>query len=141
MGMDCNAVLRVSTLGRLLVLTESHLECPLGLPNVGSMAFFTGDLVVHFYFPLLRNTGLDSHQGLPEGPRWLESCLDPKGNAYSLKLFIESSNVGETHDLQQVLTHGFRGRRSETWLTGECLHYEVFGEAVGLQNKPNHGKG
>ena len=47
MGMDCDAVLWVSTLHHLLVLTESHLECPLGLLYVGLMAFFTWNLVEH----------------------------------------------------------------------------------------------
>ena len=132
--MGCDAVLRVSTLDPLLVFTKSHLERPFGLPNVGSRAFFTGDLVDHSPLPILRNAGLDSHQGLSEGLCWLEHCLDPKGNAYHLQLFTESSNVGETHDLQWVLTHGFRGRGKETRLTGECLLYQIFGESVGLEN-------
>ena len=37
MGMDCNAVLWVSTFHRLLVLAESHLERSLGLPDVGHL--------------------------------------------------------------------------------------------------------
>ena len=48
MGMDCNAILWVSTLHRLLVLSESHLERPLGLPDVGLMAFFTWNLVDYY---------------------------------------------------------------------------------------------
>ena len=76
MGMDCNAVLWVSTLYRLLVLTESHLERPLGLPDVGLTGSFTWNLVDHSSLLLFRNAGLDSHQGLPEGPGWLE-CPPP----------------------------------------------------------------
>ena len=48
MGMDCNAILWVSTLHRLLVLSKSHLERPLGLPDVGLMAFFTWNLVDYY---------------------------------------------------------------------------------------------
>ena len=84
MGTDCNAVLWVATLHRLLMLAESHLERPLGLSNVSLMAFFAGDLVDHSSLSLLRNASLDSHQGLSEGPCWLENCFDPKGDAYSL---------------------------------------------------------
>ena len=83
MGMDCDAVLRVSMLYCLPALAKSHLERPLGLPNVGLMAFFTRDLVDHSSLPLLRNAGLDSHQGLSEATCWLEDCLDPMGSAYS----------------------------------------------------------
>ena len=70
----------------LVVLTESYLERPLGFPDVGLMAFLTGDLVDHFSLPLLWSVGLDLHQGLSEGPHWLESCLDPKASAYPLQL-------------------------------------------------------
>ena len=79
MGVDCDAVLWVSMLYCLLVLAKSHLERPLGLPNVGLIAFFTGDLIDHSSLSLLRNAGLDLHQGLSEGLCWFEDCLDPKG--------------------------------------------------------------
>ena len=102
MGMDYDAVLWVSTLHRLHVLTKSHLERPLGLPDVRVMAFFTWNLVDHSSLPLFQNAGLDLHQGLPEGPRWLEDCLDPKGSAYSLQLLAESLNIRETHNPQAM---------------------------------------
>ena len=136
MGMNCNAVLWVSMLYRLLVLTETHLERPLGLPDVGLMAFFTWNLVDHSSLLLFRNAGLDSHQGLPEGPGWLEDCLDPKGSAYPLQLLAESLNIGEAHDPQWVLTRRFRGGKGRSGMgsTGECLLHQVLGEAIGLEN-------
>ena len=100
MGMDCDAVLWVSTLHHLFVLSESHLKHPLSIPDVGLIAFFTWNLIDHSSLPLLWNAGLDSHQGLAEGPRWLEDCLDSKRSAYSLQLLAESLNIGETHDPQ-----------------------------------------
>ena len=122
MGMDCDAVLWVSTFHRLLVLAESHLERSLGLPDVGLMAFFTGDLVDHSSLPFLRDAGLDLHQDLPEGPHWLEDCLYPKGSAYSLQLLAESLNIGETHGFWWVFARRFRGRGSEKGgSTRECL--------------------
>ena len=48
------------------MLSESHLECPLRLPDVDLMAFFTWNLVDHSSLPLLRNAGLESHQGLSD---------------------------------------------------------------------------
>ena len=110
LSMNCNAVLRVSTLHFLLVLAKSHLGRPLGLPNAGLMAFYTGDLVDHFSLPLLWNVSLDSHQGQPGAPRWLVDCLGPKGSAYSLQLLTESLDIGETHDPQWVFTRRFRWR-------------------------------
>ena len=51
------------------MLSESHLECPLGLPDVDLMAFFTWNLVDHSSLPLLRNAGLESHQGLSDASK------------------------------------------------------------------------
>ena len=90
------------------MLTESHLKRPLGLPDVGLMAFFTWNLVDHSSLSLFWNAGLDSRQGLPEGPCWLEDCLDSKGSACSLQLLAESLNIGEAHDPQWALTRRFR---------------------------------
>ena len=119
--MDCNAFLWVSTLHRLLVLTECHLERPLGLPDVGLMSFFTWNLVDHSSLLLFQNAGLDSHQGLPEGPGWL---------------LAESLNIREAHDPQWVLTRRFRGGKGRSGMgsTGECLLHQVLGEAIGLEN-------
>ena len=80
-GMDCDAVVRVPMHHCRLVVAKSHLERPLGLPDVGLMTFFTRDPVDNSSLPLLQNAGLDLHQGLPEDPRWLDNCLDPKGSA------------------------------------------------------------
>ena len=82
----------------------------------------------------LQNAGLDSHQGLPESPRLLADCLDPKGSACSLQLLTESLNIDETHDPQWVHTRRFRGRGSGIGSTGGCLLHQALGEAIGLEN-------
>ena len=87
------------------------------------MASFTGDLVDHSSPPLLRDVGLDLYQGLSEGPRWLEDCLDPKGSTYPLQLLAASLNIGQTHGPQWVFICGFGGRGIEMGSTGECLLY------------------
>ena len=45
----------------MLVFTESRLERPLGLPNVGLGAFFTRNLINHSCLFFLQNAGLDLH--------------------------------------------------------------------------------
>ena len=45
--MDRDTVLGVTSLDSLLVLANSHLEGPLGLPNVSHAAVFARDLVDH----------------------------------------------------------------------------------------------
>ena len=112
--MDSDEVRRFSMFHRLPVLAESQLEHPLGLLNDGLLAFFTGDLTDHPSPSLLWIACLDSHHG---------ECMP-------LHLLTESLDIAETHNSQWVFTRRFRGRGAR-W--GECLLYQVFGEAVGLE--------
>ena len=124
MGMDCDAVLWVSTLHRLLVLTESHLERPPGLTVGGLMAFFTWNL---WTTPLFLSPGMRVLIHIRVCLRVLadlKTALTPRG-VHTLSSFsLESLNIGETQDPHWVLTCRFRGG-SGMGSTGECLLHHV----------------
>ena len=103
MNMDSDTVLGVTFLHHLFVLTESHLEVSLGLPNVNLVALLARDLVDHTS-PLLWNVSLEMHHGPLELVIGLKAALAPSGVQTLSSVSLSPLMYEDAWDLWRVIT-------------------------------------